>query len=130
MATREAQNEYQRQWIARRRADYFTGKSCSKCGSTENLELDHIDPEGKVDHRIWSWSAVRRDEELAKCQVLCQACHEAKTAEENRCRNGGLEHGGPKMYKLGCRCAPCKTNWNAKKAANRARRKELGLPHQ
>lgn len=73
-----------RLWIAQRRADWFAGKSCLRCGT--DLQLDHIDSEQKVDHRIWSWSAERREVELAKCQVLCEPCHKWKTeaCDENR----------------------------------------------
>ena len=47
--------DYQRQWVARRRAEFFAGKACVRCGSQERLELDHIDPKLKVAHQIWSW---------------------------------------------------------------------------
>lgn len=60
---------------AARRAAYFEGKWCFACGSREDLELDHVDPLEKIDHRIWSWAEARRLAELAKCQVLCHACH-------------------------------------------------------
>ena len=76
------QLEYQRKWMAARRAEYFDGKSCVTCGSTESLELDHIDPATKVSHRIWSWSTERREAELAKCQPLCRDCHESKSVRE------------------------------------------------
>jgi 5-methylcytosine-specific restriction endonuclease McrA len=74
--------EYQRKWIAARRAEWFAGKACAMCGSKESLELDHIIPALKVDNHIWSWSKQRRDEELAKCQALCEECHKKKTAKD------------------------------------------------
>lgn len=76
------QLEYQRKWMAARRAEYFDGKSCVTCGSTESLELDHIDPTTKVHHAIWSWRAERREAELAKCQPLCRDCHISKSRKE------------------------------------------------
>lgn len=79
MATREEQREYQRQWVAKRRSDFFLGKSCAECGSVEQLELDHVDRATKVHHAIWSWSQVRREAEIAKCQILCHDCHKAKS---------------------------------------------------
>lgn len=79
MSTPEAQREYQRQWVAKRRAKWFTDKSCVNCGSVENLRLDHIDPKLKVNHRIWSWSWKKIEEEVVKCQVLCEGCHKDKT---------------------------------------------------
>lgn len=75
----EAKQEYQRQWIAKRRAEFFEGKVCVTCGSKDRLELDHIDRTTKVASSIWSWSQERRNEEIAKCQVLCHGCHLDKT---------------------------------------------------
>ncbi len=75
--------EYGRKWVARRRADYFKDKFCVVCKSIANLELDHIDRSTKVSHCIWSWSQLRRDAELIKCQVLCNRCHLIKTCAEN-----------------------------------------------
>ncbi len=84
----EKQREYQRQWIANRREDFFSDKWCVECGSIENLELDHINSSTKVSHNIWSWSEERRDVELAKCQVLCHDCHKKKTTEN--CETGSI----------------------------------------
>jgi hypothetical protein len=82
MATKELQREYTRKWVAARRAAFFKDKSCVKCGSIERLELDHIDPKQKrrkSDHALWSWTEHKRNEEIAKCQVLCHKCHLEKT---------------------------------------------------
>lgn len=106
MKTKEEQREYQRKWRAARREEYFKGKACVKCGSTDRLELDHIDRKTKVSHNIWSWSEVRRNEELAKCQVLCYTCHKAKTKTENEI----FVHGTSVMYRNHkCRCELCVT---------------------
>jgi hypothetical protein len=75
----EKQRSYQREWVAKRRAEWFSDKSCIDCGTTEGLELDHVDPTKKVSHAIWSWSTTRRDEEIAKCVARCKFCHLAKT---------------------------------------------------
>lgn len=76
--------KYQREWIADRRAEYFKGKCCVQCGYDDlvGLELDHINRKEKVSHKIWSWSKVRREAELAKCQVLCNLCHSVKTLQD------------------------------------------------
>ena len=105
----ERQREYQRQWIARRRNEFFKGKVCVKCGSTTDLRLDHIDPTKKVSHSIWSWSRSRRESELAKCQVLCHPCHVKKTLGQMPITHGyGVAgHGTKRMYSNGCRCRPC-----------------------
>lgn len=68
---------------ARRDAWIKANGPCQHCGSSERLEVDHIERESKTHHRIWSWSLARREVELAKCQVLCHICHKMKTAAEN-----------------------------------------------
>jgi hypothetical protein len=116
----EQQKKFQREWVARRRADYLSGKSCEQCGSTKQLEVDHIDPSLKVSHRIWSWSAKRREEELSKTQVLCGRCHKAKTARD---RFAQVKHGNVWMYqRYKCRCDLCRAAKSAELAAFRARK--------
>jgi hypothetical protein len=89
---------------------------CVQCGSTKRLEVDHIDPKEKVDHKVWSWSKERREAELAKCQVLCGTCHDKKTLEQRP----KTEHGRLWMYqKYRCRCELCRA---AKRADDKARR--------
>lgn len=110
MPTREAQRQYQREWIAARRAAFFADKICVDCGSKEQLELDHRDPAQKEHHAIWSWSQKRRDVETAKCDVRCATCHRERHAKERRRHNIG-------GYERGCRCESCK----AAKAAATAR---------
>ena len=84
MATLEEQRKYQREWLAKRRADWFAENGpCVDCGSWNELELDHVKPSQKVEHRIWSWKQSRRDAELAKCVVRCCPCHLAKSVTES-----------------------------------------------
>lgn len=78
--------QYQREWAAARRAAWFADKTCADCGSSDELELDHVDPQAKVSHRIWSWSAARREPELAKCEPRCHLCHLERTKEQARRR--------------------------------------------
>lgn len=104
IADADERRAYQARWVASRRAAYFAGKRCGKCGSVEELELDHVDPSQKISHKIWSWSATRRAAELAKCQVLCSTCHKAKTLRDS----GHDGHGNQHMYRKGCRCDVCK----------------------
>lgn len=82
---REQQRAYQREWMARRRAAWFEGKACVDCGATDELEVDHVDPSSKVDHKVWSWSASRREAELSKCEVRCRSCHQMKTVVNRDC---------------------------------------------
>ena len=93
--------------IKRCRQDWFAANGpCASCGLWDRLEVDHIDSTKKVDHRVWSWSVARRNEELAKCQPLCYNCHKKK--------HSGPEH-GVSGYARGCRCKECT---DAKWAAN------------
>lgn len=113
---RATQLEYQRRWIAARREKYVTlhGACCVKCGSGDRLEFDHVIPGSKIDHRIWSWAESRIQAELQKCQLLCRACHEAKTYAES----GWTErpHGTHAKYvKDGCRCHSCRAGHAAMK---------------
>lgn len=119
IADKMLRKEYAREWMASRRSEWFADKVCAKCGSKENLELDHIDPSQKTDHKIWSWSKDRREAELAKCQPLCHDCHAKKTHID---RGGPWKHGASSTgYRRGCRCDPCKDTWLAMKRAYRAR---------
>jgi hypothetical protein len=118
------QARYQREWAARRRAEWFTGKRCAWCGDTDDLELDHKNALAKASHRIWSWAQARREAELAKCQVLCHYCHETKTEllAENASKATGYRHGTRAMYCVHrCHCDLCRA-WNRNRArARRAR---------
>lgn len=107
MDRREYRQKWMRDDLARKRAAYLEENGpCANCGSAENLELDHKDPEQKVSHNIWSWDPVRRAEELAKCQVLCHDCHMDKTVKQRGQRRA--THGTETMYRNGCRCDQCK----------------------
>ncbi len=72
-----------RRWV-KRRAQAVTrlGGKCVECGSTDNLEFDHIDPTTKVCSiaRASSFSQVRFDAEVQKCQLLCVEHHKVKHA--------------------------------------------------
>jgi len=90
MKTKELQREYQRKWMAKRRNDWLAGKSCLVCGSTNNLEVDHIDRTKKKYQisSLWGMNInnPNRVAELAKCQVLCHKCHIDKTNKFDRLR--------------------------------------------
>ena len=125
MATPEEQREYQRQWVAKRRATWFAENGpCVRCGTWDDLQLDHIDRTTKIHHVIWSWSSARRNAEIAKCQVLCQLCHLQKSKEyrEGQYTRLVVDHGSKTMYDShGCRCDLCRKAASAYKAAWRAR---------
>lgn len=98
--------EYDRQWMqARRQAWFAVNGPCVKCGTWENLELDHKDPSTKITHNVWSWAEERREIELAKCQVLCVACHMEKSIFE---MHRPIRHGTRTSYSYHkCRCIVC-----------------------
>ena len=93
--------EYQKLWVRKRRLEFFGGKHCKECGSTNKLQLHHKNPKEKIAHHIWSWSKERRDKEIAKCIVLCQKCH-------LKLHNPRTTKHGTTMYSHGCKCKKCK----------------------
>lgn len=113
----QAQRDYQRRWVAERRALFFSEKECEWCGARDRLELHHRDVTKKENHAIWSWGEARRLAEIAKCLVLCRGCHQRAHSEvrklEAELRN---PHGTRNRYQLGCRCADCR---EAKRDYNR-----------
>ena len=112
-STPESQRKYQREWLKRRRLEWFEKNGpCKQCGSKNDLQLDHIDPSSKIHHVIWSWSKQRREEELLKCQVLCKKCHHAKSLADGAFPYE-YKHGTKNMYEIHkCRCELCKA-WRA-----------------
>jgi hypothetical protein len=119
--TGEKKKEYDRLWVAKRRSDFFQDKTCENCGSNEKLELHHRDPALKESHSIWSWTKVRRDKEIEKCDVLCEGCHLKETIKQ---LTVVAPHGTWNTYDKGCRCLEC----NAFRAGKiRERRKKQKL---
>lgn len=99
-ADQEEKRRYQREWLARRRAEWIDENGpCVDCGSTEELQVDHVDADLKVEHRVWSWSAKRREAELAKCVVRCEPCHLKKTLrnQEGVTHQAGETNGNAKL---------------------------------
>ena len=75
---------YSNEYYQRKRTkliEQFGGK-CVRCGSTENLEFDHIDRHTKikkVSTLLASSSYQSAVDEAQKCQLLCRQCHIDKT---------------------------------------------------
>lgn len=109
ISRKEYLRNYQREWLKARRDKWIEENGpCQKCGSTTNLEIDHIDRTQKKINvsQIWSRKEEVREAELAKCQVLCHDCHLDKTISE---LSKPSAHGKRNTYsKYGCRCDPCK----------------------
>ncbi len=120
----EQRRAYQREWMRRRRAAWFEGKSCLTCGETDRLELHHEVMAEKENHSVWSWSQKRRDAEIAKCVVLCRPCHDRVHAIVRR-KVAQRDHpcGTYAAYKRGCSCAECRA---ANVAYNTAWKKRRG----
>jgi len=115
---RDKYNAYMRGYLTKRYRDLMDeckeslGGACAECGTTDDLEFDHVDKTTK-EFTITDGMAVSRPrlfEELRKCQLLCTSCHKKKTSAE---RFAELKHGRAGMYKRGCRCDECRTAQNA-----------------
>ena len=111
-----------RRKVRRARLIELLGGRCVRCGSTDELEFDHIDSETKVFavgsdmSRAWD----KLVEEALKCQLLCRECHVAKGIEDRP----EPAHSYYRYWYYGCRCATCKAA-NARKSA-RQRERKLG----
>jgi 5-methylcytosine-specific restriction endonuclease McrA len=121
----ERRRGYNKAWRQARRARLveMLGGCCVRCGATEDLEFDHIDPSTKVfavcAGLSKAWGVLV--EEAAKCQLLCKPCHVAKGAEDRP----ELAHGTYYVYWYwNCRCDLCKAANAAKSAALLAKKQQ------
>ena len=120
-----ASREYRKAYYEKRIAKYleYLGGKCVRCGTTFDLEFDHIDRKtksftitAKYDQK---WELLQP--ELDKCQLLCRPCHIAKSLECGDMPPLAV-HGTHAMYRhYGCRCDECR---RAKSELNRSRYKE------
>lgn len=83
---RSYMNTYMKERYKQRRLDVISRLSgkCKHCESTENLQLDHINPTSKYKSiaKLSSASDVIFEAEIKKCQLLCKDCHLEKTIAE------------------------------------------------
>lgn len=127
MKSRAAYNEYMREYMLaryrRRRAVAIEtlGGRCTRCGSLEELEFDHVDPttRGFVLAKGGSYSEKRWQVELKKCQLLCRECHSHKTIVEDLAHEVGRGRHGTAAAYMYCRCDACRA---AKAEQNRGYR--------
>ena len=71
------------------------GDKCVKCGATENLHFDHIDPSTKyksIGDLATSNGFDRCYEEALKCQLICSTCHKKKSIENRDYTNSAKNH--------------------------------------
>jgi len=93
----DSQREYQRLWNRNRRIRWLADNGpCTDCGTWEELEVDHENAKEKITHKVWSWSELRRNQELSKCVVRCHDCHAAKRIV-NREYAYGENHGNAQL---------------------------------
>lgn len=105
----DAKRAYDVAWRKARRDEWIEsqGGKCVDCGSSNKLEVDHINPTTKSTNptNLWSRRKEIRDAELVKCTVRCYDCHEKKTTSEQSIDH---PHGTYSRYSKGCRCNKCK----------------------
>jgi 5-methylcytosine-specific restriction endonuclease McrA len=85
-----SRNEYQRKYQKNRYHDRkkqaikALGGKCVTCGSTENLELDHKDPDDKsfTITKLWSVPEDEFKREVKKCRLLCRKHHLKNTGKQ------------------------------------------------
>ena len=126
---RVAFNTYMREYMIKRyhrrrqEAIVLLGGKCAKCGSTEQLEFDHTIRSSKTGElaKIWGYKQKRFLEELAKCQLLCNECHKAKTLVDKGFNPGKGHHGSLASYRY-CKCDLCKKAASDHNRAYRAKR--------
>lgn len=89
---RENYNAYMREYMKdryhkrRAKAVRMMGGACHDCGETEGLEFDHVNRHAKsfdIGKRLCSapWDVLWQ--ELRKCVLRCQDCHQVKTVEND-----------------------------------------------
>ena len=117
MSKTEYMKAYQKERYVKNKAEAaaLLGGVCVKCGASENLQFDHIDPATKVKNVTLMFNPLAWRDEIKKCQLLCPPCHTDKTIVDlNRTKAVGT-HGTLSSYRH-CKCDLCKA---AKQAHNR-----------
>jgi len=79
---RAYEREFQREWHARRKREFFVGMVCEQCGAEEDLELCHPtggrlrDLTGGINP--WSLSKEKFEDLLTVTAIYCAACKRRK----------------------------------------------------
>jgi 5-methylcytosine-specific restriction endonuclease McrA len=84
------------------------GGICVNCGTSNNLQFDHINPNDVI-YRISEILTHKIEKllaELEKCQLLCIECHRNKTNRIDRI-HADQTHGTLSSYKW-CKCEECR----------------------
>lgn len=111
---RQYASDYQRKRYAERlaMARERLGGECAWCGTTEDLQFDHVDPATKVCNvsEATNWSLERFLSEVDKCQLLCDPCHHEKSQANGEQMT--VEHGYGAKGKYNCKCDLCRARCN------------------
>lgn len=126
MSSNEYMNNYMKKRYKERKIFClnFLGGECVNCGETryEFLQFDHIVRNSKeeVISNMMLWAKKRLIEELKKCQILCEKCHQEKTLIESGKKDARKNHGTISSYRY-CKCELCK---KAKSLSNKKYKKK------
>lgn len=114
------------------------GGKCARCGSTDKLQVDHIDRTKKSFNitpmfvKIESLDEIM--DEIKKCQLLCPTCHTSKSIEERGLKVAKGTHGTLSSYRY-CKCPECVAahakycaDWKKRKKRNKKRRAARRTP--
>ena len=94
------------------------GGRCVECGTSENLQIDHIDPKTKnprmkgPTRKVATMACLSEGHwkaEVSKCQLLCGVCRGEKSAEALRVLS---PCGSRRSYQKGCHCSLCRAASN------------------
>lgn len=125
--TKAEYNAYMRQYMKKRYEQRFIGAKearggkCALCGSSENLEFHHRDPENKEFDvsRIWNKPGSVFEQELEKCDLLCEVCHKKQHSAREK-------HGTLSCYRY-CKCEICRQANAEYKRAWKEKHKHTGI---
>ena len=124
-------NEYMKKYVLERhrkrmaQAIALLGGKCARCGSIQDLDIDHIDPATKafsISKKAAGVSEEKFQAELRKCQLLCRACHNDKSIRERGQLPRGERHGTLTKANT-CKCDLCRAAKAAHNKAYKAKRK-------
>ena len=128
-------NEYMKEYMLaryhRRRAEWIEklGGRCDVCGTTENLEFDHLiasDKKFDVAKILNSASEVKLESEMIKCHLLCRKHHLEKSIASGD--TNSVEHGGGLTGKKNCRCELCAPLKNAYNKEFKRKKRSKSIP--
>jgi hypothetical protein len=86
------------------------GGKCAICGAIDGLEIDHIDSKKKsfsIGRRLSGIAESKLEEEVKKCQLLCDEHHNDKSIGDVGKRKAKGNHGTISTYRY-CHCEECK----------------------